>query len=162
MLSTLNWQSRTEGKEEIMKILKSIIVLMLTVMALLPVPLNAESPDDLVIFVNNKSGVRSMSVDELKQIFLKKKTRWPGGEKIDCINSPEGSTEREEFRKKVLGMSKTEEITYWQNQKIRMQLSPPIEISNTPKAVFRLSGAISYAFRKDLPEGVVKSILVIP
>jgi ABC-type phosphate transport system substrate-binding protein len=145
-----------------MKILKSIIVLMLTVMALLPVPLNAESPDDLVIFVNKKSGVITMSTEELKQIFLKKKTRWPGGEKINCINTPEGSAVREEFRKRVLGMSKTEEVTYWQNQKIRMQLSPPIEISNTPKAVFRLNGAISYAFRKDLPAGVVTTVLVLP
>ena len=135
---------------------------MLTVMALLPVPLNAESPDDLVVFVNNKSGVRSMSVEELKQIFLKKKTRWPGGNKIDCINTPEGTAEREEFRKRILEMSKTEEITYWQNQKIRMQLSPPIEISNTPKAVFRLNGGISYAFRKNLPSGVVKPVLVLP
>jgi ABC-type phosphate transport system substrate-binding protein len=145
-----------------MKIFKSIFVMMLSVMALLPVPLNAESPDDLVVFVNKKSRVRDLSVEELKQIFLKKKTRWPGGDKINCINSPEGSAEREAFRKRVLGMSKTEEITYWQNQKIRMQLSPPIEVSNTAKAVFRLNGAIGYAFRKDLPEGVVKAVLVLP
>ena len=132
--------------------------------SLLPLPLNADSPDDLVVFVNVRSSVSDLSVSELKQIFLKKKTRWPNGEKIDCLNQPEGSLVRQVFRTKILGMTDADESTYWQNQKIRSQMSPPIQLSNTPKAVFRLTNAVSYAFRKDLSaaEGVVKIILVVP
>lgn len=144
------------------KIINTINTVIFVLAILLPIPLIAESPDDLVVFVNTKSSVATITPEELKQIFLKKRTRWPGGDKIDCINSPEGSAERTLFRNKILGMSKTEETTYWQNQKLRMQLSPPIQISNTTKAVFRLKRSVGYAFRKNVPKGVVRIILVVP
>ncbi len=123
---------------------------------------SAESPDDIVVFVNNASLVSSLSAAELKQIFLKKKTSWPGGDKIVSINAVNNSLVREAFRKKVLNMSLQDEATYWENQRIRYQLIAPSEISAGPKAVFKLKAAVAYAFRKDVPKDVVKIVLVIP
>jgi ABC-type phosphate transport system substrate-binding protein len=127
-----------------------------------PTVSNAESPDDIVVFVNNASSVSNADIAELKQIFLKKKNNWQGGDRIVCVNAAEGTALREEFRKKVLNMTGPEEATYWENQRIRFQLVAPSEMPNAPRAVFKMKAAVGYAYRKDVPKDVVKIILVIP
>lgn len=122
----------------------------------------AESPNDIVVFVNKAAPVAEMSVDELKQIFLKKKTTWRNGDSIVCINAQDTDSSRELFRQKVLEMSKSEELEYWEKEKMRKQLSMPAEMSNLAKAVFKIKNAVAYAYRKDVPQDVVKVILVIP
>lgn len=120
------------------------------------------SPDDILVIVNKSTAVDAISLDELEQIFLKKKTTWPNGQRIVTINTMHNSPLREIFRSKVLEMKADEEATYWEKQKIRRQIERPPEMVNTTKAVFKLKSAISYAFRKDIPANVVKTVLVIP
>ena len=48
-----------------------------------------------------------------------------------------------------------------ENQRLRHQITPPLEMPNTTKAVYKLKSAISYAFRKDVPLNLVKVVLVI-
>ena len=134
----------------------------LLIAAAVGLPSNADSPDEIVVFVNKSISVNSISLSELKQIFLKRKTSWPGGDNIVCINVSDSSPLRELFRGRVLEMTKEDEQRYWTNQKIRFQLSPPAEMDDTPKAVFKLRNAIGYAARKDVPQGVVKIVAVIP
>lgn len=133
-----------------------------------PTSARGESPEDIIVFVNKALKVDSVNLDELKKIFLKQKTSWSAREKIVCINAKEGTPLRSIFRERVLKMDEKSEHVYWQEQKIRHQLTTPAEFSNTIKAVFKVEtifksmGAISYAFRKDVPENVVKTVLVIP
>ena len=128
----------------------------------------AESPDDIIVFVNKALKVDAVSQDEVKKIFLKKKTSWSPREKIICIHAKKGTPLRNAFRKRVLEMDEKAENVYWQEQKIRHQLAKPPEFANTVKAVFKVKaifktlGAISYAFRKDVPGNVVKTVLVVP
>lgn len=127
-----------------------------------PAAAAAETPDDIVVFVHQSSKINSVSAAELRQLFLKQKTSWSSGEAVVCINAPSGTPLRNQFRQQVLGMSEAEEATHWETVRIRNQITPPSEMLNTPKPVFRLKSAISYAFRKDVPAGVVKIILEIP
>lgn len=122
----------------------------------------AESPDDIVVFVNQVAKVKSVSIAELRQLFLKQKTSWASGEQVVCINAPDGTPLRNQFRQQVLAMSEAEEATHWETVRIRNQTLAPSEMLNTPKAVFRLKNAVSYAFRKDVPNGVVSILLEIP
>ena len=138
-----------------------IAILLLALFAL-PRTSNAESPNDILIIANKGLNINYISPDELKQLFLGKKTNAKSGEKIICINSQAGTAVREIFRTKVLEMSKSEEMSYWERAKIRKQLSPPPEFVGVAKAVFKLPNAISYAYRKDVPTSVVKVLLVIP
>ena len=139
-----------------------VALLLLTALSVVPEVSSADSPNDIVVFGNNGLSVSSVTIDELKQIFLKKKTSWRGGDRIVCINTPSSVPVRAKFREKVLGMSARDEEIYWENQKVRKQLTPPPEMMGTPKAVFKLKNSISYAFRKDVPKNVVKVLLVIP
>ncbi len=129
---------------------------------LFPTISTAESPEDIVVFVHQTGTLKSISIDELKQLFLKQKTSWSSGESVVTINAPEGSSLRNQFRTAVLAMTAVEEATHWETVRIRNQIAKPAEMLNTPKAVFRLKNAVSYAFRKDVPDNVVKVILVIP
>ena len=128
----------------------------------MPAVSETASPNDILVIVNKSADIDSISMGELAQIFLKEKTSWSNGQRIIPINAREGGDLRKSFRTKALAMRTSEEEIYWENQKIRSQLNPPVEMSNTPKAVFKLKYAISYAFRRDLPDNVVKVILVIP
>ncbi|MCP4675326.1 MAG: hypothetical protein GY854_07435 [Deltaproteobacteria bacterium] len=125
-------------------------------------PARAESPGDILIVANKGVAVDSVSVDELKAFFFKQRTSWKKGGKVVPVHAKEGSSLREAFLAKVLSMQLTQEIAFWQEQKIRKGISAPPEFSNTLKAVFKIKGSLSYVFRKDFKEGVVKVILVLP
>ena len=138
------------------------IALLLTLGGFLSSVCHAESPNDILVIANKKIKIDSITPEELKQIFLKKKTTWINGDRIICINAPSTSAERAIFREKILGMSENEENTYWEKQKIKRQLTSPSEMRSIVKAVFKLSNGISYAYRKDVPPNVVKVLYVIP
>jgi hypothetical protein len=121
----------------------------------------AENPKDLLIVVNTASKVTNLSVDQLREYFLKTRKTWPDGSKVVPVNTREPEL-RNVFRQKVLSMSASEEQRYWQDQMIRTGEQMPPEFDNALKATFRLSGAVSYVFRKDLLKNVVKVVAVIP
>jgi len=138
------------------------IVLLVHLGLIIPINAAAESPNDILIIANKRVGINTISIEETKQIFLRTKTTWRGGDRILCLNQKENDPIRKVFQEKVLGMSEREEATYWEVQKVRKQLTPPPEVPSIPKAVFKLRNAISYAYRKDVPANVVKILLVIP
>jgi len=131
-------------------------------LTLFPQTSEAESPDDILIITNKGARANDISLDEVKKIFLRKKTSWSNGDRIIVVNAKNNAAVRDRFRQKVLGMTAADEQTYWANEKVRRQISPPPELSTIPKAVFKLKNSIGYAFRKDVPANVVKVLLVIP
>jgi len=124
-------------------------------------PAAADSPDDILIFVNNKTATNSLTTEEVKQIFLKKRSSWPTGGNIVCINAKAGTALRQDFRKKVLAMSPTDERRYWETQKIKGGQKEPPSFSNLVKAVFKVPKSISYGYRKGVSPGVVKIVATI-
>ncbi len=122
----------------------------------------AQAPQDILVIVNSSSPVADASVAELRNIFLKKKSFWRGGEAVVPIHARPGSPLRDAFRQRVLAMTATEEKEYWKNVKIKKGLTEPTAIGNTLKAVYKLRSSVSYVFRADFKTGVAKPILVIP
>ncbi len=141
------------------------LIFCLTIATLLTVSLRharADSPNDILIIANKGVSANSITVPELKAFFLKQKTRWKGGGRVVAVNAKEGNPLRAAFQKALLGMSEAKEKSYWQDQKIRTGLTAPPEFGNLLKATFSLRGSVSYVFRKDYREGVVKVLLVLP
>ena len=122
----------------------------------------AESPNDILVVVNTSSSVSATTLDELRNVFLKKKTAWRAGSAVTPVNASEGSPLRERFRKVVLGMTSTEEKEYWKNTKIQGGSTEPPAYNDTMKATFKLRSCVSYIFRSQYKEGLVKIVLVIP
>ena len=119
-------------------------------------------PEDLIIVVNKANKRNSITLAELREYFLRKRHTWGPGQKSVPIHAKSTTRVREAFNRKVLNMSVNEELQYWQNRKIKFGDSSIVEFGNNLKAVFKIKGSISYVFRSDYKEGVVKVLLVIP
>ncbi|MDJ0764106.1 MAG: hypothetical protein QNJ97_14080 [Myxococcota bacterium] len=122
----------------------------------------AEDPNDILIIANQSASASQVSPDVLRDIFLKKRTAWPSGGKVTPVNASPGSDLRKAFREHILKMTADEERQYWQDLKIRKGAAEPPVFSQPLRAVFHLKGSVSYVFRSQYKEGVVKVLLVIP
>jgi ABC-type phosphate transport system substrate-binding protein len=122
----------------------------------------AESPNDILVIANNSVPVKSVTVAELQEFFLKDRVYWSGTTKAVPVNAPEGSALRTEFRKRVLQMTANAEKQFWQTRKIKVGVTEPPQFENSMKAVFKLAGAVGYVFRSQYKEGVAKVLLVLP
>jgi len=128
----------------------------------LPAAALAENPNDILIVANAAAGADRLSLAEVRDMFLKKRTSWPAGAKVVPVNVTDGSGLRKDFRAKVLGMTSEQEKSYWQERKIKAGESTPSEFGDTLRAVFKLRGAIGYVYRSQFKEGTAKVLLVIP
>jgi hypothetical protein len=128
----------------------------------LPSLARAENPKDILIVANAAAGVSKLSLADVRDMFLKKRTSWPSGTKVVPLNVTDGSDLRNDFRARVLGMSGAQEQSYWQERKIKAGESTPSEFGDTLRAVFKLRGAIGYVYRSQFKEGTAKVLLVIP
>ena len=104
----------------------------------------------------------TINMDELRDIFLKRRKNWDNNTKAIPINAPKGTELRLDFSERMLKMSDVQEGRYWQEQKIRSGNSPPAEFPVPLKAVFKLRGSVGYVYRADYREGVVNILLVLP
>lgn len=125
-------------------------------------PVQAESPEDILIISHLSVEAKDMAEGEVRAIFLKKKTSWSSGQKMVPINAKTGTALRKRFQQKVLEMESNIELSFFEGQKIRYGITPPVEFPEPLRAVFHLKGSIGYVFRKDFKEGVAKVLLVIP
>lgn len=119
------------------------------------------NPNDLIIIVNNQVQTNRLTIEQVRSYFLYDRTSWSAGNRAVPINAKNAAL-RSAFRRKVLGMSASEEDRFWREYMVRTGKKAPPEFSNTMKAVYRLKGGISYVFRKDFKEGVAKVVLTIP
>ena len=116
------------------------------------------SAEALVVFVNKEVGADALTVEEIRQIFLRQRTTWAGGQRIACIDTRPGAPAREAFRTRVLKMTADEEKRYWQEQHIKGEATEPPTFSDTVRAVFMLKGGIGYSLRKDIKGSAVKIV----
>jgi len=143
------------------RVLLAIALLLTTVLAA-PSPASSDDPEDILVIVNNAVGAKKAKVDEIREIFLKKRTNWPGGGTAVPVNAGEGTALRKEFRRRVLSMNAREEQDYWNDKKIKTGVSCPVEFGNTLKAVFKLRNSVSYVYRSQYREGVARVLMVLP
>ncbi len=123
---------------------------------------SAESPNDILIVINNAVPQNSITVGELKNLFLKEKTNWSSGGKVVPIHASAGSRLRKDFVNRVLGMNPSDEKIFWRERKIKTGKVSPVEFGNTLKAVFKLRGSVSYVYRFQYKKTVAKVVLVLP
>jgi hypothetical protein len=128
-------------------------------------PALADSPDDLLIVANLAVPEKSLSLDEVRLVFLKKKRVWSNGQNIIAYHDTAASL-RHRFAVQVLGMTLGDEQRYWRDEAVRTALKAPREIETKDharlRAVFGKKGAISYVLRKDYLPEVAKILAVVP
>lgn len=107
---------------------------------------------DLLVVVHPSNPAARLERADLRRIFQTSKKSWPSGDRIEPLNLPEGTSQREQFDLAVLGFSPDETVRFWIDRKVRGDARPPRKVSN-PSAVLSYvassPGAIGY-----VPSGV--------
>jgi len=80
-----------------------------------------------VVIVNGNNAVKSLSKEQLTNIFLKKMVKWDGGVSIAPVDQDKSSKVRESFTKVVHGRSVSAVDSYWQQQIFAGKDVPPPE-----------------------------------
>ena len=119
-------------------------------------PSRAQQPG-FVIVVNTANPVKTVTVVELRRMFMKQSRMWPHAEPVVPVDWDATSDIRQEFSQQVLNRSVREMADFWVQQSMTQGLNPP-STQRSAKAVLRfvasVPGAVSYVRPADVDDTV--------
>ncbi len=133
-------------------------LLALLVPALLAVPAPALPAEAFRVIVHPSNAATSVSRRELSELYLKKVTRWPGGETVHPVEPPENSITRAYFLSAVVGKSAFAIKMFWNRRVFEGRDVPPVEKRSDEEVVAYVRatrGAVGYV-SADTPIAGVK------
>jgi ABC-type phosphate transport system substrate-binding protein len=122
--------------------------------------------EPIVVIVNNANPVESLSLGELKKLFLGDRSRWDTGKAVAPVMLGPGAPERTVFLKIVCGMNDADLGKYFlQAAFTGKSATPPKEVGSAAAVksfVAGSPGAIGFVKASDLPAGdaTVKAVKV--
>jgi hypothetical protein len=142
-------------------------IIALVVAALLPGTPSAEEPGAsgrLAVVVGRASVVEDVTLDTLRELYLRRRRVWPDGSAAIPVNLPPNSEARQAFSRRVLGRPPEDLAGYW-NRRYFEGIRPPL-VLRTPEAVAAYLAveptAIGYVRLEDVDRGTCRVILVLP
>jgi len=114
--------------------------------------------EEMVVIVHGDRNV-PLDVDELAQIYLKKRRYWEDGKRIVPVNQDSASTIRDDFVRAVFGTDSRELVPYWNRQYFRGVLPPATLASD--EAVVRFVASEPLAIGYVRPSAVDESVRVV-
>lgn len=141
----------------------AIIVVMLATAALVePIPQTrvqaAHPKEGLAIVVNRENPVESLSMAELRTVFLGERSHWANGRRITLVMMEPGQPERDTVLRDVCRMSESDlRRRYLQGLLTGEVLVSPKTLANpigVRKFVFNVPGAIGYLRPEDVDDTV--------
>ena len=125
-------------------------------------PADSKPPVSFVVVVNKSNSARTISIVDLRRMFLKQSRMWPSAEPVVPVDWDATSEVRQEFSRTVLNRTVREMADFWVQQSLSQGLAPP-STQKSAKAVLRfvssVPGAISYVPTADV-DGTVKVVTV--
>jgi len=125
--------------------------------ALADAPVRAQDEDFRVV-ANPSVPDPDISQQSLRQIFLKRKTRWSDGSRVLPVDQELERPVRSSFSQGVLGRSADAMQTYWQAQIFSGRALPPTVLDDDQDVLDYVSstvGAVGYvSARAGIPSGV--------
>ncbi len=118
-----------------------------SLLALAAASATARADDGFVVVVHPSNGVSALSRAQASELFLKKATKWAGGEAVQPVDLKPSSPTREKFSQAVHGKSATAISTYWSRIVFSgRDTSPPEKASDEEVVAFVKAnpGAIGY------------------
>jgi ABC-type phosphate transport system substrate-binding protein len=116
-----------------------------------------------VVIVNTANSTPELTVDQISDIFLKKKTTFDGGLEALPVNLKEGEQLRQEFYEKASQKSPSQLKAYWSKSVFTGKKIPPKDLNSADevkKFVSSTPGGIGY-IDKAAADSTVKVILVV-
>lgn len=123
-----------------------------------------EGPVSIAIVVGAKSSIRGVTMDTLRELYLRRQRLWLDGERAVPVNLPADSALRGVFSRRVLGRLPEDLVTYWRRMYFD-GIRPPL-VLKTPQAVCAYvaveSAAIGYVRTDDVDQESCRVLLVLP
>jgi ABC-type phosphate transport system substrate-binding protein len=123
------------------------ITIAVALLGLLAAARSRAAPPAFRVIVNPSNASANLDRKFLTDAFLKKVTRWPGGEPIRPVDLASDSPTRRRFTEEVLGRSVAAVKSYWQQLIFSGRNVPPPELDSDEEVVryvARYPGAIGY------------------
>lgn len=123
------------------RIVNAILAALLTLIA---APALAEP---IVVIVNRENPKTNLTAEELKSIYLGKRTEWPDGARTVPVDQAPSAPARAAFLRAVLGMSDAEYAEHWVDQQVRGAGSAPKAAASPASAVkyvAKVRGAVAF------------------
>lgn len=139
-----------------------IVVILATAGFVDPIPQTrvqaAHPKEGLAIVVNRENPIESLSMAELRTVFLGERSHWPNGRRITLVMMEPGQPERDTMLRDVCRMSESDlRRRYLQGLLTGEVLVSPKTLANpigVRKFVFNVPGAIGYLRAEDVDDSV--------
>ncbi len=117
----------------------------------------------LLVIASSQVPDAAISVEQLADIFMLKKTFWANKTQVVPVNREASSMEREKFSEAVFNLSPQELAEYWNRLRFQGKLPPPVQTSDQAVLGFVRSvpGAIGYINANQVP-AEVKILIRLP
>jgi hypothetical protein len=89
--------------------------------------------DSIAVVVGAKSDIADVTLDTLRELYLRRRRVWPDGSRVIPVNLPADSDVRQRFSKRVLGRLPQDLSAYWDRLYFD-GIQPPV-VLRTPEAV---------------------------
>ena len=93
---------------------------------------------DLVVVVNVRSGVSSLTREEVVNIFMGRHRQYPNGGRAVPVDGPADSPERIQFYRLLINKEPQEVNAYWARLVFTGRTQPPLEQFSTKAVIERL------------------------
>jgi hypothetical protein len=118
----------------------------------------------IAVVVGTKSGVGAVTLDTLREVYLRRRRVWPDGTAVIPVNLPPGTDLRKTFSRLVLGRLPEDLAGYW-NRRYFEGIRPPL-VLRTPEAVCAYVAvepdAIGYVGLEHVDRDACRVVLVLP
>lgn len=103
-------------------------------------------PDEIAVVVGATSPVHDVTLDTLRDLYLRRQRLWPSGDRALPVNLPADDPVRQTFSTRVLGRSPRELVGYW-NRRYFEGIRPPLVLPSARAICAYLAsepGAVAY------------------
>ena len=120
--------------------------------------------DSIAVVIGTKSDIGDVTLDTLRELYLRRRRVWPDGSRVIPVNLPVDSDVRQRFSKRVLGRLPQDLSSYWDRLYFD-GIQPPV-VLRTPEAVCAYVAtepkAIGYLPTKDVDTRTCRVLLTLP
>lgn len=108
-----------------------VVALLLVAATVIPPQIAQAGGDPIVVIVNGANPVETVSVSDLKKLFLSDRSKWDTGKSVAPVMVTAGAPERTAFLKQVCGMSDADLGKYFMQAAFTgKSATPPKEVTS--------------------------------
>lgn len=118
----------------------------------------------IAVVVGIGSTVKDVTVDTLRELYLRRRRVWPDGDRVIPVNLPPDTDVRETFSKRVLGRSPRDLASYW-NRRYFEGIRPPVVLRSADAVCAYVAvepTAIGYLPLADVDRKACRVVLTLP